>query len=454
MKKSQLSYLHRILANAISERNLDSLTESVADIKSPSSAIYQLMRDIVCDARFYSVIDNDMFWKTYGGFRIGRFIDHLPPEVWESTESLTLRKEDFLNSWMASHILPMDKARREEIERDIRLGIFTDDSTGLPDPDDHDGNSLGVINLGYGIKDTTHRTGEPAEGLPPNIKDYMDDAGCGSSPGLHNDGHRAEAHFLERTDRSIVMLAQKIGHRGRTEKTNGKFRTAPKSDISGVTSGDDLNSLLPIELSLFASDSTEKIFLDRYVRKKLQVFSSVSKSRVEKQENGPIYLCIDTSGSMVDEPEILAKTLALAISITAQKDHRPVCIFNYSDSISFFVLKDIRRQRRKLLRFLSESYGGGNDENKLFRFIFSRMPKTARYRNVTNDLKGADMLIISDFEWDRPEQDTLKLLEEARSKGMRIFTLSTGYNHEQGYMPIKSDFDYRYEEGKIKEVRK
>ena len=459
----------------MAERNKTDLTESILSIKSPSSTIYRIMRDIVCDARFYSVTYNDSFWKTYGEYSIRRFLDSITDEEWNDDGSLTLRKEEFLNEWMASNMLPLSAERRKEIEMNIRLSLIEDGNFGMPDPEEHDGSSLGVINLGDGIKDTTERTGLPTDGLPPDLKDYMEDAIGSSTPDLHNDGHEADVRFLTRLDPSIVRLAEKIGRRGgHKEYGKGMFRRAPKSDISGVTVGNDLNALLPSELALLASPCSEKIFLDRYIRKRLQIFSSVSRARIETTKRGPIYICLDTSGSMVGEPEELAKSLALAISITAQKEHRPVCIFNYSDSISFFVLKDLKEQRRKLLKFLSDSYGGGNNENKLFNFLFKRMPKLSSYKGFAKELRGADILLVSDFLWNRIEEETAVLIDRARLEGMRVFTVGIksedgvslfdrnsndsdeSYRKSPGYRSgrhffMKSDCRNVYENGRIKE---
>lgn len=472
MKKSHQAYLRRLIGKAIAERNSDDLTENVLKIKSPDTETYRLIRDIVCDSRFYSVTDEDAFWKTYGSYRIGRFLDSITPEEWEAEETLTLRKEEFLNVWMTANMIPLTPERRAEIEADIRIRMIDEEGNGIPDPDDHEGKSLGVINLGNGIKDRTEQTGLLLDSLPPNIKKYMDDAQGSNSQGVRNDGHTAEARFLNSIDPSLSRLAEIIGrHGGEYIATTGKFRPASKSDISGVTDGNDLNSLLPTELALLASTETEKVFLDRYARKRLQVFSSVSRTKGELMEKrGPIFICIDTSGSMVGQPEETAKTLALTISIIAQNEKRPVCIFNYSDDLSFFVLKDLKRQRMNLMRFLSGSYGGGNDENKLLGFIFGVMPKKARYRDVAYDMKGADMLVISDFRWIGVEPPNSELLLKARKKGMRIFSVgigidqySTSYSGDEGLSSSirlsglrffnNSDQKFRFEDGVIKEMR-
>ena len=459
MKKTHKAYLRKIIGRAIDEGGNGELTASILRIKSPDTDVYQMMRDIVCDARFYSVIDRDSFWKTYGEYMIGGFVDSISDEEWNTEETLTMRKEEFLNKWMSDHMMPFSDDRRRLMEADIRIKGLADDKPGMPDPDDHDGSSLGEINLGNGIKDATKSTGQQADGLPPMLKDYMKDAAGGNSPGLKNECHRADAHFLDSIDPSIVRLAKMIGRRGENAKpVKGRFRPAPKSDISGVTTGDDLNSLLPTELAMLATPSTERIFIDRFVRKRLQTFSSVSTSASDRfPQGGPVYICIDTSGSMTGQPEVMAKTLALAICIIAQKERRPVCIFNYSSGLTFFVLKDIKTQRAGLLRFLSRSYGGGNDEEKLFRFLFERMPKSSAYRKYAGDFKGADMLVISDFIWCPMDDETETMIEEARRKGMRIFSVACLEEDAQGYgagftFHHKSDFRFEYDGERIKEL--
>ena len=468
MKKTHKTYLRRIIGTAASEKRDSKVTEAVTGVEASDSDLYRILRDIVCDARFYAVIENDKFWKDYASDRIERFIDSLPADSWRHEESRTMQKEDFLNDWFARHIIPLTMEEKKEIERSILLMELEDSSKGIPDPGDSDGTGLGIIYLGAGIKDKTQCGGAPEEGLPQHLKDYMNDMAGGNTPDIINEGHDADARFLSEIDASIKDLAEKIGRRGEEQVVRGgRFRYASRSDISGVTVGDDLNSLLPSEIALLSSPSSEKLFLDRFSKKRLQIFSSASLSRRnENVKKGPIYICIDTSGSMTGQPEELAKTLALAIAITAQKEKRDICILNYSGSISFFVLTNLNRQRLKLLRFLSESYGGGNDENKLFNFILHKMPNTEQYKKLTLRFNGADMLVISDFQWSRISEDNSQLIDNARKNGMRIFSVgiglegqvesrrhkeeANGYNSGFSFFD-KSDFRYSFTEGRLKE---
>ena len=228
--------------------------------------------------------------------------------------------------------------------------------------------------------------------------------------------------------KDLERLAMMIGRRGEDEiEAGGKFQRAAKSDITGITIGGEIGCALPSEITLLTSSATENIFYDRLVRKKLQVFASASKSKgIRKKEEGPVYICIDTSSSMRGEPEKMAKALALSVAEIAQTTNRPVCLINYSDDVSFFVLTNLERQRRHFMKFLTMSYGGGNDEENLFDFIFNVMPQLKDYKKFGSKFEGADLLVVSDFFWTPLTSKVKKLLEKSRKGGMRFFALGVG----------------------------
>lgn len=126
---------------------------------------------------------------------------------------------------------------------------------------------------------------------------------------------------------------------------------------------------------------------------------------------------------MTGAPEVAAKPLAIAIAIVAQRDKRPICMINYSHNLSFFILTNLYRQRQKFLLFLSHSYSGGNDENELFNFIFTILPKQQKYRQFAEAFKGADLLVISDFEWSSISEANKKLIADSKTEGMNYYAL-------------------------------
>lgn len=441
MIKAHQIYLQKIINLACFLKSDRRIFEAISHVRSSKQPVYQLLRDIVYDVRFYVVVENEVFWKKYAFVVIQNFIDSLTSEDWTNDKLRTGKKEDFLNLWLEKHILPLSLEQQRKIENEFGLNN-SPKATDAKVVDDTD-EGLEVEN---NITDETFINVKLSEHLPQEIKDYLNTYNKGNGCGLQSESHTAEAMYLSQLHPDLVELAKKIGRSGVTYTSNSnlksKFQNTYKSDINGVTVGSDLNSLLPFELSVLASPSLENIFLSRFVQKRLQIFSAAS-STVERGNNecGPIYMCIDTSESMSDIPEVTAKTLALAIAIIAQCEHRPVCIINYSVKISFFVLTEFRKQKRQLIAFLSKSYSGGNDENMLFRFLFCKLPQSAHYRKFTDSFKGADLLIISDFQWGDITPKNHQLICKAREKGMKLYALCIGTPYgDEFYL----DCDYRY----------
>lgn len=446
------------------------MLEIVGKIRAGKTPVYQMIRDIVCDSRFYCVVEDDLFWKNYATTVIRHFIDSLSSEDWENEERRTGKKEDFLNAWLSKHIFPLSVEEKRIIAKSMQL---TAGNSGKPAPLGSSGNEVNQDSDGYdiqiesGITDKSNSPDKMGYSLPTDIANYAESS-KGSSPGLEVDSHEAEAEYLQLLNPTIVELAKQIGRSGGTShEVTGKFQSASRSDISGITIGNDLNCLLPSELALLGAKSTENLFYQRYVQNRLQLFSSASHSfEVANDKSGPIYICVDTSGSMNGEPEVTAKTLALAVAIVAQRDRRPICMINYSHNLSFFILTDLQRQRQKFLSFLSHSYSGDNDENRLFDFIFKKMPDNPRYRRFASSFEGADILVISDFEWSHIYDKNKKLIVEARMDGMKFYGLGIHTKEYlldkinnpddddwmDGYKFLKQcDYRYLYEKGKVVE---
>ena len=182
---------------------------------------------------------------------------------------------------------------------------------------------------------------------------------------------REELRFLKSIPPSLRKLARLIGRASGEEKSpSGRFLAASKSDIAGITVGDDLSSLLPSEIALLAGRETEDVFFRNFVGKRLQVFASASAGRDSvRRQDGPVVICLDRSGSMEGRPSEIARALTMAVTIIAKRQHRQVIIILYgNDEMDSFVVKSLRKQRDALTRFLSYGCGGGNNEDELLSF--------------------------------------------------------------------------------------
>lgn len=466
MKKTHYEYLVRAVNLAANLSGNAILRKVITGKRIPAKPEYVMIRDIVCDARFYTVLDNDIFWRNYAIWSVQKFIDSLSADDWENEEHYTELKEDFLTRWMLRHINGLTDDEIADIKRQINEEKSSDTSpnntliqengeeeTISPTTEDSDIVVLCPFADDMSFDNDTVNDNENA--ISKEMMEYLTQANAQTSEEAET--HQAEARYLESIDPVLVELARKIGQSGEAQmEFSGTFTTASRSDISGITTGNDLNSVLPHELAILATPEAEDIFYRRYVERGLQIFSSASRSQAPgEKECGPIYICIDTSGSMSGEPESMAKSLTLAVAIIAQSEKRNVCIFNYSDRVTYFVLTNLARQRTALLKFLSMSYGGGNNENRLFDFIFRYLPYSRRYAKVARRFKSADILVISDFQWGYINENTFNLLGKARSDGMRFYAIAVNrYLNSHSSFPQEyslrgeSPQDYSYEEEK------
>ena len=237
--------------------------------------------------------------------------------------------------------------------------------------------------------------------------------GAGSKVELQN-------RFLSNVPQSLIELAKRIGRSGdNIYETSGSFVASSKSDIAGITTGDDLSSLLPSELAMLAEPATRDIFYRKFVTKRLQVFASQSSGKKgKKKHDGPIVICLDTSSSMQGEPVLVAKALSIAICLIAQRRKRKVLVVKYSYSHDLFRLHNIEHDKKDLLDFLGEAEMGGNDEDSMFRWLFDDiMP-------FEGDYSTADILCISDFGWMPISEEVMEKINAEKQKGMTFYGLN------------------------------
>lgn len=453
MKQAHLHYLKQAVNIAINLKDIANIQFLIGRLRSYRPPIYQLIKDIASDPRFYGITEDTPFWHRYALASTHDFIESITAEEWSNPEKLELRKEDFLNTWHIKHSVPMTPKKEKEIELELQEKGWSKpepdseelplewEASEMPAPDSLSFDSNGVTDCTRSGSPT--KSSDPWFGnrkkddLPPEIKNFNSDmekiekGSPASSPGMMMEPHNAEARFLSKIDPTLKKLAKMIGRSGSgsPKDVSGKFQHSRRSDISGITVGNDLGSLLPTELALLGQQQTEDIFYRKYAQKQLQIFSSSSFSTEQSTEKkGAIFMCIDTSGSMSGEPEVMAKSLCLAIAIIAQREHRPLCVVNYSDEVSFFILRNLGRQRRQFMKFLSLSYSGGNNENRLFRFLFHLLPNHPEYQKFSRHFKKADLLVISDFAWGSLHQKIWQLIRNQKDKGMIFYALGVNYH--------------------------
>ena len=191
-----------------------------------------------------------------------------------------------------------------------------------------------------------------------------------------------------------VIDYQKSSHRVNIKDPDSK------EELSGIELGNRIEDLLPSELGLLMDEDCEILFDLKYVENRLLCFSKDGYTQTDEErlmeirrieaENsaGPIIFCIDTSGSMMGEPERVAKAITLYIAMQAMSEGRDCYVISFSSNITAI---DITPPKGigDLLSFLGTSFYGGTDPLPALDHAI-KMTGQVRY-------KKADIIMISDF---------------------------------------------------------
>lgn len=426
-----------------------SMTLAVAVAKSPGSDISQFLLDraevednpvrrgvlkVMADKRFLDTVSPVMMWQEDASNELEAFADRLESEraAWCLTEGrMNKLIEEFFSLWLA---LMGRRKRIYESSRKARKKARMD----------LDGNLSTKVNI--------------PEGDGSNDDEDDDFTGIGAGdPKLEQ--QRRENIYLRSIPESLKKLALLIGRAGEdVTETRGRFSVASKSDIEGITVGNNLSALLPSELVLLSEKATQDVFFMNFAEKRLQVFASASQaSRPDKHKDGPVIICVDESSSMSGEPLQVAIQLAYAVTIIAKRRHREVLIVAYSNSHKMMRVDSLGKDRSELLEFLSNVSMGGNNENAMFEWLFQDiMPGEKKFDT-------ADILCISDFGWVAIDDSVKRLIDEQKSSGMKFYGLNIGGAfggwHDLDDFGLLGPMDvcdslWEYSDGECREVKK
>ena len=251
----------------------------------------------------------------------------------------------------------------------------------------------------------------------------------------------------EKTMKRHPAIRQLIQMLGKRSKDNQKYDStsgiakqrlvshSTQSDITGITQGNNLNSLLPIEYCYLADETMRPLFLERFTEKRLQVFDYKSEETASNKDKrhkvsgqGPYIICVDTSGSMIGEREVLSKSAILAIAQLTEKTHRKCYVINFSDEAVALSIEDLGKDIPKLAEFLNQRFEGGTDINPAL--------KEASHIINGNDYQDSDIILISDFEMPPVNNHTAELIRQMKARKTSFFGLVFGNKPEMEYLNI------------------
>lgn len=237
-----------------------------------------------------------------------------------------------------------------------------------------------------------------------------------------------------------VPLAEKC-FRALTDKHSVQsVRRSSQSDITGVSEGDNLHALLPLEYACMADPATYSLFLKRYTEKSLQMFDSESKIRERSKASprrgndvsapalqGPFVVCVDSSGSMAGTYEDIAKALVLGIGLLSERTGRRCRVILFSDQVETIEFASLHEGLPLLSDFFCRSFHGGTDVQAALSEATASLCDDEQYAS-------ADLLLLSDFETETPgEADRLRL-EVLKHRDVRVYAVAFGNRPNDFYL--------------------
>lgn len=247
-------------------------------------------------------------------------------------------------------------------------------------------------------------------------------------------------------NRQIRELVRVLGKRSKGEKRSFEafdgiheellVQSAVLSDIEGITVGNDLNHLLPVEYCYLSDEALYPEFVKRYVEKQLQVFdsrsventSAIANTKKPVSSQGPFIVCIDTSGSMQGRRERLSKSALLAVARLVEQTHRKCYVINFAEDIECLLLQELKTDLPLLTTFLQRRFDGGTDILPALREAV-RMVKT-------NGWQRSDIVMISDFEMPPASEELMVRVHQAQLYGTSFYALVFGGRPEMDYLRI------------------
>lgn len=273
---------------------------------------------------------------------------------------------------------------------------------------------------------------------------------------------RKLGRLQERADEGAPSVVERIFvpiRRALDEWREVQTEFAPH-EVHGLTLSDDISRMIPAEAATLGHPVLKYLWHARRIEHALLTYrvQGVMVERVSnesdvvteverpkpppKAERGPIIICLDTSGSMHGEPEIVAKAIVLEALRVAHAEKRACYLYAFSGpgDVAEHELRLTEQGLAEFLKFLACSFHGGTDVAEPLHRAANRLQEAGWQR--------ADILLVSDGEFP-VAADTTALVKNSRNKSkLRVHGLLIG-NSSSAAMDALSDQVHRFADWRL-----
>lgn len=332
----------------------------------------------------------------------------------EITKSLSLELGDIL-----------DKAPQEDAERVREDGEVVALEGGQSEPyteharelEKHGAvTALRIAGKDVQIRQSVSEAADLALGEIRELQAGMAALGAGTQPGVASrvKGPASEVRKLLQKNSRVRRIAQIAGRmkiRAR-EAQRSKVNYVPEQ-IVDVTLGAELQRLLPSETMLLAEGETELLLLKKLLERQALEYRLEGR---EREDQGPIILCVDGSGSMKGARHEWAMGLALALLEICATQRRAFALLHFDTVVQkeWLVTKPAGLPLDLLAEMVCYFSDGGTD--------FAPPLNRARDLILTSGLSKADVILLTDGDGNWGQAVAGLKAQQARVYGVGIGT--------------------------------
>ena len=281
-----------------------------------------------------------------------------------------------------------------------------------------------------------------------------------SSAGFNDYGFEILSDFADllENDKSLQELADLIGRQNvETERYEKELREkveiktefhpkpAYRGQISGLRLSGEISSSLPSELAMSKNEATKLYFAKKFAENKLLSYAYINRQKFyreeygteevevpvkEKEQKGPVIICVDTSGSMNGTPERVAKTITFALAKKCLEEERKCYLISFSTGIEVQDLSEFEKGNGllELAKFLRKSFNGGTDAEPALQHSLTLLQK--------NDWKNADVLVVSDMIMGNLSESVKTNIRSQQAKETKFYSLLVGNSGNKNVIEV------------------
>lgn len=246
--------------------------------------------------------------------------------------------------------------------------------------------------------------------------------------------------YLEK-DPALLQLCQMIGSAQPSQNRRKALSMREQPDvvekldteyaheeIMGLKLAQELSLALPSELALLADPDLDILFDLKYLESNLMSFNMQGQDagRVVQDphypqkplgQKGPMVVCLDTSGSMHGQPELISKAIVLFLAMQAMQSKRAFYLINFSTNLTALNLQH-DQALDELIHFLSQSFHGGTDILPAMKHAVSMLEQP--------QFQNADVVVVSDFIMGQLDDELMENIRKHKQQGNGFYAVAIG----------------------------